>query len=130
MPPYDATHPSMAGSCAVAAGSHIVLPPHAAAVVANAHPIADAQECADDHEHYADEADEADEHESKRRRRVSWTATEDLAILATVRRLGTQWDRIAAQLPGRTPDAVRNRWHRLQRTHSLGDTEEGRAGRP
>jgi len=58
---------------------------------------------------------------------VGWTSTEDLAILAIFRRLGTQWPVIAAQLPGRTPDAVRNRWHRLQKTHALGDTEEGRA---
>lgn len=65
--------------------------------------------------------------EQKPRRKIGWTSTEDLAILATVRRLGTQWGRIAAQLPGRTADAVRNRWHRLQKTHSLGDTEEGRA---
>lgn len=35
-------------------------------------------------------------------------------MLATVQRLGTQWPRIAAQLRGRTPDAVRNRWHRLR----------------
>jgi len=62
-----------------------------------------------------------------RRRKVGWTSTEDLAILAIFRRLGTQWPVIAAQLPGRTPDAVRNRWHRLQKTHALGDTEEGRA---
>ncbi|EOD30797.1 hypothetical protein EMIHUDRAFT_232396 [Emiliania huxleyi CCMP1516] len=38
-----------------------------------------------------------------------------------------QWHRIAAQLPGRTADAVRNRWQRLQKSHSLGETEEGRA---
>ena len=34
---------------------------------------------------------------------------------------------IAVHLTGRTPDAVRNRWHRLQRTHSLANTEEGNA---
>ena len=66
-------------------------------------------------------------HDSKRRKKVSWTTTEDLTILATVRRLGTQWNRIAHQLPGRTPDAVRNRWHRLQKTHNFWDNEEGHA---
>lgn len=71
--------------------------------------------------------DEPHTSQDGRRRKVGWTSTEDLAILAIFRRLGTQWSVIAAQLPGRTPDAVRNRWHRLQKTHSLGDTEEGRA---
>eukprot|EP00308_Calcidiscus_leptoporus_P004731 CAMPEP_0119358786 /NCGR_PEP_ID=MMETSP1334-20130426/6875_1 /TAXON_ID=127549 /ORGANISM="Calcidiscus leptoporus, Strain RCC1130" /LENGTH=507 /DNA_ID=CAMNT_0007373339 /DNA_START=90 /DNA_END=1613 /DNA_ORIENTATION=- len=75
----------------------------------------------------ADNLDDSSNSEAKRRRKVGWTSTEDLAILATVRRLGTQWPRIAAQLPGRTPDAVRNRWHRLQKTHSLGDTQEGKS---
>lgn len=63
----------------------------------------------------------------KKRRKIGWTNTEDLAILAAVRRIGTQWPRIAAQLPGRTADAVRNRWHRLQKGHALGDSEEGRS---
>jgi len=64
---------------------------------------------------------------SKRRRKIGWTNTEDLTILAAVRRIGTQWQRIADNLPGRTADAVRNRWHRLQRSHALNDTEEGRS---
>ena len=37
---------------------------------------------------------------------VGWTSTEDLVILTSVRKLGTQWPRIASQLPGRTADAV------------------------
>ena len=41
-----------------------------------------------------------------KRRKVGWTSTEDMVILASVRKLGTQWPRIASQLPGRTADAV------------------------
>ena len=41
-----------------------------------------------------------------KRRKVGWTTTEDLVILTSVRKLGTQWPRIASQLPGRTADAV------------------------
>ena len=65
--------------------------------------------------------------EDGKRRKIAWTNTEDLVILTCVRRLGTQWPKIAVHLTGRTPDAVRNRWHRLQRTHSLANTEEGNA---
>ena len=65
--------------------------------------------------------------EDGKRRKIAWTNTEDLVILTCVRRLGTQWPKIAVHLSGRTPDAVRNRWHRLQRTHSLSNTEEGNA---
>ncbi len=55
----------------------------------------------------------------RKRRRVGWTNTEDLVILAAVRRIGTQWPRIAGHLRGRTGDAVRNRYHRLMKTHPL-----------
>jgi len=67
------------------------------------------------------------DHIPGKRRKVGWTSTEDLVILTSVRKLGTQWPRIATQLPGRTADAVRNRWHRLQKTHALGNGEEGSA---
>merc|ERR1719502_189032 len=83
--------------------------------------------CLSPHRDASAEDDEEDTGGVKRRRKVGWTNTEDLTILAAVRRIGTQWQRIASQLPGRTADAVRNRWHRLQRTHALGDTEEGRS---
>ena len=62
-----------------------------------------------------------------KRRKVGWTNTEDLTILAAVRRIGTQWQVIADNLRGRSADAVRNRWHRLQKTHALNDSEEGRS---
>jgi len=75
--------------------------------------------------HSIDDDDEEDH--GKKRRKVGWTNTEDLTILAAVRRIGTQWQRIADNLPGRTADAVRNRWHRLQKTHALNDTDEGRS---
>eukprot|EP00325_Prymnesiales_sp_UTEX-LB-985_P008244 CAMPEP_0174711730 /NCGR_PEP_ID=MMETSP1094-20130205/12955_1 /TAXON_ID=156173 /ORGANISM="Chrysochromulina brevifilum, Strain UTEX LB 985" /LENGTH=554 /DNA_ID=CAMNT_0015910709 /DNA_START=64 /DNA_END=1730 /DNA_ORIENTATION=+ len=71
--------------------------------------------------------EEEDDAGFKRRRKIGWTNTEDLTILAAVRRVGTQWQRIADNLPGRTADAVRNRWHRLQRNHALSDTDEGRS---
>jgi len=67
-----------------------------------------------------------EEHNDKRQRRVPWTHTEDVTILALHRHYGTQWDVIAAQLPGRTADAVRNRCFRLQKAHPMATTEEGR----
>ena len=75
---------------------------------------------------YEDDYDDDDDSEA-RRRKVRWAQTEDMAIMAAVRRLGTRWPEIAALLPGRTGDAVRNRWHRLQMAQVLADTDEGRA---
>ena len=54
--------------------------------------------------------------DAKRPRKDRWSPVEDMMIRDTVERIGTQWPRVAAQLAGRTPDAVRNRWHRLQKT--------------
>ena len=54
-----------------------------------------------------------------KRRKVEWANNEDLFILSAVRTLGTQWPKIASQLHNRTPDAVRNRWHRLQKAHAF-----------
>lgn len=67
--------------------------------------------------------DERVEHEVKRLRKVGWSKDEDATILSAVGRMGTQWQRIAELLIDRTPDAVRNRWHRLQKSNKDSDTE-------
>ena len=59
-----------------------------------------------------------------------WTRHEDATILQTVREVGNKWSHIAAQLPGRSDDAVRNRYIRIQVTphaHS-GHTPRARPG--
>ena len=63
-------------------------------------------------------------------RKWNWTEEENRIILSNVQRHGTQWDLVAAQLPGRTADAVRNHCHRLQRSslHSDGSTEDRKTG--
>ena len=59
-------------------------------------------------------------------RKWNWTEEEKRIILENVQRHGTQWDLVAAQLPGRTADAVRNHCHRLQRSnlYSNGSSED------
>jgi len=68
---------------------------------------------------------DGEEHCDKRQRRVPWTHTEDVTILALHRHHGTAWETIAAQLPGRTSDAVRNRCFRLQKQHPLASSQDG-----
>ena len=46
--------------------------------------------------------------------RKEWSLAEDDLIGHGVQRLGCTWRAIAAQLPGRSDDAVRSRWRRLQ----------------
>ena len=46
--------------------------------------------------------------------RKEWSSIEDELIRNGVAQLGYKWRVIAAQLPGRSDDAVRNRWSRLQ----------------
>jgi len=46
--------------------------------------------------------------------RKEWTAAEDEIIHSSVVIHGCKWRKIAALLPGRSDDAVRNRWNRLK----------------
>jgi len=48
------------------------------------------------------------------RLRMVWTSKEDHIIESAVSCYGHKWRKIAALLPNRSDDAVRNRWHRLE----------------
>lgn len=54
-----------------------------------------------------------------------WADSEDVFILGAVRRYGTQWAQIAVHMPGRSEDAVRNRWHRLRKMY-MGPDPQGK----
>jgi hypothetical protein len=55
-----------------------------------------------------------DELDDPHRPRTSWSALEDEVIVRAVRELGPRWCAVAARLPARTDQAIRNRWNRLQ----------------
>jgi len=59
--------------------------------------------------------------------RKEWSNEEDELIINGVMQYGYRWRQIAAQLPGRSDDAVRNRWNRLKDAANIG-TNEGGAG--
>jgi len=46
--------------------------------------------------------------------KTQWHVSEDMLIAKAIQRFGTSWARVA-ELCGRSEDAVRNRWHRLQK---------------
>jgi len=65
-------------------------------------------------EHQASGGDKTDAPAARNARgRKEWAADEDAFILSQVEAEGTKWRLIAAKLPGRSDDAVRNRWKRL-----------------
>lgn len=52
--------------------------------------------------------------------RKEWTEEEDGIIIESITSLGYRWRQIASLLPGRSDDAVRNRWNRLrEQLHEL-----------
>ena len=59
--------------------------------------------------------DRAHQSESRERggRLSPWTKAEDDAILQSASALGPKWATIAERVPGRSPNAIRNRYHRL-----------------
>jgi hypothetical protein len=57
--------------------------------------------------------------------RENWTATEDSVLRAQQQRFGNAWAKITAALPGRSANAIKNRWCWLARHHPAELAKEG-----
>ena len=59
-----------------------------------------------------------------------WTSHEDYFLCAIHVKLGNQWAKIAKLLPGRSPNAVKNRFRLLSKNKSSSDEESSSASPP
>ena len=57
-------------------------------------------------------------------RKEEWSAEEDRMIMDLVQRYGTKWSKIVKMLPGRTDNAIKNRWNSTMRRRARGGASE------